>query len=55
VLTEVLASAWLSWNDGTVRRLAEETYEGRSLPDGHLDGTRMAVLADARKSDHRAP
>jgi hypothetical protein len=39
--------AWLTWNDGTVRRLAEAIYNERSLPKGHLDGTRIGVLADA--------
>jgi len=40
-------SAWLAWKDGTVHRLAEVIYNERSLPDGHLDVTRLAVLADA--------
>jgi hypothetical protein len=39
--------AWLTWNDGTVRRLAEAAYEERVLPDGTLDAARLAVLADA--------
>src|SRR5579872_1463210 len=39
--------SWLVWNDGTVRRLAEAIYDVRSLPDGHLDNTRLAILADA--------
>jgi hypothetical protein len=39
--------AWLAWNDGTVPRLAQAAYEHRSLPDGHLDPSRLAVLADA--------
>jgi hypothetical protein len=51
-----LNPAWLAWNDGTVRRLAEAIYNERSLPDGHLDVTRMGVLADALEdagcSDH---
>jgi hypothetical protein len=42
-----LSPSWLAWNDGTVRRLAEGIYNERSLPDGHLDLTRLAVLADA--------
>jgi hypothetical protein len=37
----------LTWNDGTVKRLAEGAYEHRLLPSGHLDGERLAVLADA--------
>ena len=40
-------SAWLKWNDGIVPRLSSAIYEERSLPDGHLDVTRMGVLADA--------
>jgi hypothetical protein len=36
-----------TWNDGTVVRLAEAAYEHRSLPAGHLDPARLAVLADA--------
>jgi hypothetical protein len=39
--------AWLAWNGSTVRRLAEAVYQERSLPDGHFDLTRLAVLADA--------
>jgi hypothetical protein len=39
--------AWLAWNDGTVRRLAETVYAERLLPAGPLDGGRLAVLADA--------
>jgi hypothetical protein len=38
---------WLDWNGGTVRGLAEAAYEQRSLPEGTLDSTRLAVLADA--------
>jgi hypothetical protein len=39
--------AWLAWDNGTVRRLAEAAYEERQLPSGHLDPTRLGVLADA--------
>jgi hypothetical protein len=39
--------AWLAWNDGTVRRLAEASYGERSLPDGKLDAGRLAILSDA--------
>jgi hypothetical protein len=39
--------AWLAWNDGTVAKLAEAAYEHRLLPEGTLDQTRLAVLADA--------
>jgi hypothetical protein len=36
-----------TWNDGTVVRLAQAAYEHRSLPAGHLDNSRLGVLADA--------
>src|SRR5262249_34126429 len=39
--------AWLAWNDGTVVRLARSAYEERTLPEGTLDASRLAVLADA--------
>jgi hypothetical protein len=39
--------AWLTWNDGTVVRLAQSAYEERHLPAGTLDNGRLAVLADA--------
>jgi hypothetical protein len=39
--------AWLTWNDGTVKKLAEAAYEVRSLPEGTLDNARLAILADA--------
>jgi hypothetical protein len=39
--------AWRSWNDGTVPQLAQAIYENRTLPEGTLDTTRLAVLADA--------
>jgi hypothetical protein len=42
-----LAPSVRRWNDGTVRRLAEAAYAERRLPSGHLDSTRLAVLADA--------
>jgi hypothetical protein len=42
-----LDSAWLSWQDGLVPRLAQAAYEHRTLPAGTLDNTRLAVLADA--------
>jgi hypothetical protein len=42
-----LDPAWLAWNNGTVRRLAEAAYQERVLPDGTLDAARLAVLADA--------
>jgi hypothetical protein len=42
-----LSTSWLSWNDGTVVRLAQAAYENRILPSGTPDNTRLAVLADA--------
>jgi hypothetical protein len=39
--------AWLEWNDGAVRRLAQAAYDDRLLPAGTLDPSRLAVLADA--------
>jgi hypothetical protein len=42
-----LDPAWLAWNSGTVRRLAEAAYQDRVLPDGTLLPDRLAVLADA--------
>jgi hypothetical protein len=38
---------WLSWQGGTVARLAQAAYDERRLPEGHLDPARLAVLADA--------
>lgn len=35
------------WLTATAVSLAETAYESRSLPDGHLDHERFAVLADA--------
>ena len=37
---------WLRWNDGIMKRLAEDIYEYRLLPSGHLNTARLAVLAD---------
>ncbi len=37
----------LGWHEGLVVRLAQAAYEQRSLPDGGLDASRLAVLADA--------
>jgi hypothetical protein len=39
--------AWLAWNGGLLRQLAEAAYEQRHLPSGQLDPDRLAVLADA--------
>jgi hypothetical protein len=38
---------WLTWNNGTIPRLAQAAYEERQLPSGHLDSARLAVLSDA--------
>jgi hypothetical protein len=43
----VLGPAVPAWNEHTVARLAQRAYEDRHLPDGTLDLTRLAVLADA--------
>jgi hypothetical protein len=43
----VIDSSWLAWGGGTVPRLAEGVYEGRSLPAGTFDAARLTVLADA--------
>jgi hypothetical protein len=37
----------LVWSDGTLVRLAQQIYEGRSLPSGNLDPARLITLADA--------
>jgi hypothetical protein len=42
-----LPPAVLAWNDVTVRRIAEASYEQRHLPEGTLDNARLAILADA--------
>ncbi len=42
-----LHSAWLAWHDATLPKLAQAIYDERDLPSGHLDTTRMAILADA--------
>ncbi len=43
----VLDGAVLTWNAGTVVKLARSAYDERLLPTGHLDPARLAVLADA--------
>jgi hypothetical protein len=45
-----LDPGWLAWRGGTVRELARVAYEDRRLPDGTLDPSRLAVLADAPKN-----
>jgi hypothetical protein len=39
--------AWLAWNDGIVKKLAQAAYEQRLFPEGVLDQARLALLADA--------
>jgi hypothetical protein len=39
--------AWLTWNDSTIKMMAEAAYQERALPSGELDRERLAVLADA--------
>jgi hypothetical protein len=38
---------WLLWNSEAVVKMAQAAYEERSLPSGHLDHARLAILADA--------
>lgn len=40
-------AAVLSWNSNTAVRLAQAAYDERFLPDGILDTTLLAILADA--------
>jgi hypothetical protein len=42
-----LDPAWLTWRDGTIPKLAQAIYEDRQLPTGHLDTSRLHILADA--------
>ncbi len=42
-----LPASVLTWNDSTVRRIAEVIYDERYLPEGTLDNARLAILADA--------
>jgi hypothetical protein len=42
-----LDPAWLTFNGGTVVRLAAAAYDERALPEGTLDVERLAILADA--------
>ena len=36
-----------AWRNSTVTALATAAYEERLLPSGHLEGDRLAILADA--------
>jgi hypothetical protein len=38
---------WIAWQGGTVKRLAEQAYQERRLPEGALDPGLLAVLSDA--------
>jgi hypothetical protein len=40
-------AAWLTWNGGTIPKLAQAVYDERLLPAGHLDPARLTVLGDA--------
>jgi hypothetical protein len=40
-------AGWATWQAGVVARLARAAYDVRRLPPGTLDGSRLAVLADA--------
>lgn len=42
-----IMSAWLAWSNGLVIHLAQEAYSSRCLPEGTLDPSLLAVLADA--------
>jgi hypothetical protein len=37
----------LGWKDPTVRRIAQDIYEERRMPEGTLENARLAILADA--------
>jgi hypothetical protein len=39
--------AWLEWNGGTVRTLAESAYAERTLPECTLDTASLVLVADA--------
>lgn len=39
-------ASWLTWNSGAIPRAALAAYQERSLPSGHLDNARLAVIAD---------
>jgi hypothetical protein len=39
--------SWLAWNNGIIRKLALVIHDERILPEGMLDQSRLAILADA--------
>jgi hypothetical protein len=41
------ANGDLGWQTRTVASLAQAAYDERSMPNGHLDAVRLAILADA--------
>ncbi len=43
----LIAPAWLAWQGGALRKLAQAVYNQRRLPSGELDLFRLRVLADA--------
>ena len=42
-----LSPAVLNWNDRTVPRIAQSVYDDRRMPEGTLNTSRLAILADA--------
>jgi hypothetical protein len=42
-----LEPTWLTWQGGTVPKLARASYDERRLPEGTLDPMHLAILADA--------
>jgi hypothetical protein len=38
---------WLVWNDRTIPKLAEASYEHRTMPEGTLHNAELGLLADA--------
>jgi hypothetical protein len=43
----VISPSWLAWEGGTVRKLAEDAYRERTLPNGLLIPGRLGLLGDA--------
>ncbi len=42
-----IGPACLTWQDGTIVKIAQAAYDERAMPSGELDRTNLAVLADA--------